>query len=59
MEKIFSEEQIFQTVICRSSAYSKETWDGYPVDLQLRKEQKHVKDFYDLKDEVIKKLNKK
>jgi chromosome partitioning protein len=59
MEKIFSEEQIFQTVICRSSAYSKATWDGYPVDLQLRKEQKHVKDFFDLKDEVIKKLNKK
>jgi chromosome partitioning protein len=58
IEKIFSEEQIFQTVISRSTVYSKANWDGYPVDLMLRKEQKHVQDFYDFKDEVIEKLNK-
>jgi chromosome partitioning protein len=58
VEKHFGEEQIFQTVICRSTVYARSNWDGYPVDMVLRKEQKHVQDFYDLKNELIAKLNK-
>ena len=58
IEKHFSNEQIFQTLIGRSTVYSKAMWDGYPADLMLRKEQKHIKDFYDLKVEIINKLNK-
>jgi len=58
IEKIFGEEQIFSTVICRATAYAKANWDGYPVDLMLRKEQKYVQDFYNLKEELIAKLNK-
>ena len=59
MEKYFGEEKIFSEVITESDVYGNAIFNNYPIDLFLNKSDSKVQTFYNLKEEVIKKIKLK